>query len=153
MYQEAVSPVPTETGYNEQILERVGSIGEREIPYETPDPNGFISNGYDSNNMNGGSVAASPSPCPTSEYNGNGYTGYNDNGSYISTNGNGSTLNGCNENGSSVSGYTSNGYNGNENGSSQFVRRRLLPSIPKGKKQLFLLFPLLFDVLLFNLCR
>ncbi|CAK6963854.1 voltage-dependent L-type calcium channel subunit alpha-1D isoform X1 [Scomber scombrus] len=137
VYPEAVSPVPPETGYNEQILERVGSIGE--IPYDPPDPNGFVSNGYDSNNMNGGSAAASPSPYPTNEYNGNGYTGYNDNGngSYISVNGNGSTLNGLNENGSSVSGFSANGYNGSENGTSQFVRRRLLPSIPKGHMPAF----------------
>lgn len=132
MYPEAVSPVPTETGYNEQSVEIASSIGE--MRYDTPDPNGYVTNGYDSTNMNGGSVAASPSPYTTNGYNGNGYTGYNDSGSYISTNGNASTVNGCHENGSSVGGYTENGYNGSENGGTQFVRRRLLPSIPKGEK-------------------
>ncbi|XP_044207690.1 voltage-dependent L-type calcium channel subunit alpha-1D [Thunnus albacares] len=132
VYPEAVSPAPTETGYNEQSLERANSIGE--IPYDT---NGYVSNGYDGTNMNGESVAASPSPYPTNGYNGNGYTGYNENGSIISANGNGSTVNGCHENGSTVSGYTGNGYNGNENGNTQFVRRRLLPSIPRGHKPAF----------------
>lgn len=130
MYPEAVSPVPTESGYNGQSLERASSIGE--IPYDTHDANGFISNGYNSTNMNGGSAATSPTPYATNEYNGNGYTGYNENGSIISNNGNGSTVSGCIENGSSVS-YTGNGYNGNDSGA-QFVRRRLLPAIPKGEK-------------------
>uniref|UniRef100_A0A4W6E2B6 Voltage-dependent L-type calcium channel subunit alpha n=1 Tax=Lates calcarifer TaxID=8187 RepID=A0A4W6E2B6_LATCA len=130
VYPEAVSPVPTESGYNGQSLERASSIGE--IPYDTHDANGFISNGYNSTNMNGGSAATSPTPYATNEYNGNGYTGYNENGSIISNNGNGSTVNGCIENGSSVS-YTGNGYNGNDSGA-QFVRRRLLPAIPKGEK-------------------
>uniref|UniRef100_A0A4W6E1K1 Voltage-dependent L-type calcium channel subunit alpha n=1 Tax=Lates calcarifer TaxID=8187 RepID=A0A4W6E1K1_LATCA len=133
VYPEAVSPVPTESGYNGQSLERASSIGE--IPYDTHDANGFISNGYNSTNMNGGSAATSPTPYATNEYNGNGYTGYNENGSIISNNGNGSTVNGCIENGSSVS-YTGNGYNGNDSGA-QFVRRRLLPAIPKGRKPAF----------------
>lgn len=138
VYPEAVSPVPIETGYNGQSLERASSIGE--IPYDTHNANDFVSNGYNGTNMNGESVAASPSPYTTNGYNGNGYTSYNENGSIISGNGNGSTLNGCLENGSTVSGYTGNGYNGNENGSSQFVRRRLLPSIPKGEKRTFCFF-------------
>ncbi|XP_035812250.2 voltage-dependent L-type calcium channel subunit alpha-1D isoform X1 [Amphiprion ocellaris] len=135
VYPEAVSPVPPETGYNVQSLERASSIGE--TPYDTHHNNGFVSNGYSDTNMNGGSVGASPTPYATEAYNGNGYTGYNGNGSIISTNGNGSTMNGCNENGSAVSGYNGNGYNGNENSDAQFVRRRLLPSIPKGRKPAF----------------
>ncbi len=132
MYPEAVSPVPTETGYNGQSLERASSIGE--IPYNTHNANGFVTNCYNGTNMNGGSVAASPTPSATNGYNGNGYTGYNENGSIISANGNGSTYN---ENGSTVNGYNGNGYNGNENGGAQFVRRRLLPAIPKGEKHTF----------------
>uniref|UniRef100_A0A4W6E117 Voltage-dependent L-type calcium channel subunit alpha n=1 Tax=Lates calcarifer TaxID=8187 RepID=A0A4W6E117_LATCA len=60
VYPEAVSPVPTESGYNGQSLERASSIGE--IPYDTHDANGFISNGYNSTNMNGGSAATSRKP-------------------------------------------------------------------------------------------
>lgn len=119
MYPEAVSPVPTETGYNGQSLERASSIGE--IPYDPHDANGFVSNGYNDTNMNGGSVTASPTPYATNGYDGNGYTDYNENGSVFSTNGNGTT---CSE-------------HGNENGRTQFVRRRLLPAIPKGEKHIF----------------
>ncbi|XP_076597235.1 voltage-dependent L-type calcium channel subunit alpha-1D-like [Chaetodon auriga] len=129
VYPEAISPVPTETGYNGPSLERASSIGD--IPY---DANGYVSNGYNDANMNGGSVAASPTPYATNGYHENGYTGYNEIGSVISANGNGST---CNENGSTVSGYTGNGYNGNENGGTQFVRRRLLPAIPRGRTPAF----------------
>ncbi|XP_035511865.1 voltage-dependent L-type calcium channel subunit alpha-1D-like [Morone saxatilis] len=132
VYPEAVSPVPTETGYNDQVLERANSIVE--IPYDSQDANGYVSNGYNDTNMNGGSVATSPTPYDTNEYNGNGYSGYNDNGSVISANGNGSTFN---DNGSSINGYNGNGYNGNENGTSQFTRRRLLPTIPKGRAPTF----------------
>uniref|UniRef100_A0A665T8T3 Voltage-dependent L-type calcium channel subunit alpha n=1 Tax=Echeneis naucrates TaxID=173247 RepID=A0A665T8T3_ECHNA len=116
VYPDAVSPVPSETGYNGQILERASSIGE--IPY---DANGFVTNGYNGASINGGSTAASPTPYDANGYNGNGYVGYNENGSVISANGNGST---------------GNGYGGNENGT-QFVRRRLLPAIPKGRKPAF----------------
>lgn len=133
MYPEAVSPVPTETVYNEHSLERASSIGE--ITYDTHDANGFVGNGYGGTNMNGESVAASPTPYSTSEYNGNGYTGYDENGSVISANGNGSIMSGFNGNDSTVCGY-----NGNENGSAQFVRRRLLPSIPKGEKHMYIFF-------------
>ncbi|KAM7405102.1 hypothetical protein PAMP_012387 [Pampus punctatissimus] len=132
VYPEAVSPVPTETDYNGQSLDRASSIGE--IPYDTHDANDFVSNSYNGTNMNGESVPASPIPYNTNGYNGNEYTGYNENGSVISTNGNGSTVNG---NGSTVSGYNGNGFNGNENDSAQFVRRRLLPSIPRGRKPAF----------------
>uniref|UniRef100_A0A668A423 Voltage-dependent L-type calcium channel subunit alpha n=1 Tax=Myripristis murdjan TaxID=586833 RepID=A0A668A423_9TELE len=81
-----------------------------------------------------GSVAASPSPYTANGYNVNGYNGYSENGSIIS-NGNGSTINEFNGNGSTVNGY--NGYNGNDNGDMRFVRRRLLPAIPKGRKPSF----------------
>lgn len=128
MYPDAASPLPTETVYNGQSLDGTSSIGE--IRYDTPETSGFVSNGYTDNNMNGGSVALSPTPYATNTYNGNGYVGYHDNGS---TNGHGSMMSGCIENGSTI-----NGYNGVENGATQFVRRRLLPSIPKGKKVLTL---------------
>lgn len=71
--------------------------------------------------MNGGSTATSPTPYATNGYNVNGYSGYSE-GSVVGANGNVS-----NENGSTV-----NSYNGNGNGGAQFVRRRLLPAIPKG---------------------
>lgn len=122
---DAVSPVPTETGDIGQILDRAISVGE--MPY---DAHSFVGNSYGENNMNGGSVAVSPAPYETDGYNRNGYNGmsFNENSSFISTNGNGSMMSG-NENGSTI-----NDYNGNENGGSQFVRRRLLPVIPKGEK-------------------
>ena len=140
VYPEAVSPAPTDTGYNGQSLERAGSIGE--IPYDAPGGNGFVGNGYSDANMNGGSVATSPTPYATNGYNGNGYTGYNDNGSVYSANGNGTS---CNDNGSTV-----NGYNGNENGGSQFVRRRLLPAIPRGENHAF---PLFLVCLFYSCCE
>ncbi|XP_017265131.1 voltage-dependent L-type calcium channel subunit alpha-1D isoform X2 [Kryptolebias marmoratus] len=129
---DAVSPVPTETGDIGPSLDRASSIGE--IPYDAHDANGFVSNNYGENNMNGGSVAVSPTPYESDGYNRNGYSdmGYNETSSYISNNGNGSMMSGCNDNVSTV-----NGYNGNENNGSQFVRRRLLPAIPKGRKPAF----------------
>uniref|UniRef100_UPI0037E7AF9C voltage-dependent L-type calcium channel subunit alpha-1D n=1 Tax=Semicossyphus pulcher TaxID=241346 RepID=UPI0037E7AF9C len=130
VYPEAPSPLPPDAGCIEQSQERAISIGE--IPYENHNANGFESNGYNGTDMNGGSVAASPTPYSTNGYDGNGYTGYNDNGSTF--NGNGTTYN---ENGSSVSGYTGNGINGKENGSTGFVRRRLLPAIPRGRAPAF----------------
>ncbi|XP_060930107.1 voltage-dependent L-type calcium channel subunit alpha-1D [Limanda limanda] len=87
VYPEPVSPVPPENGYNEQSLEQVSSAGE--IPYDTQDANGFISNDYNSTNMNGGSVGVSPTPYAPNGYNGNGYSSYTENGSVISMNGNG----------------------------------------------------------------
>lgn len=117
MYPEAVSPVPTETGYNGQSLERASSIGE--ISYDPHDVNGFPR--FNDANMNGGSVTASPTPYATNGYDGNRYTGYNENGSIISTNGHGNT---CSE-------------HGNEGGRTQFVRRRLLPAIPTGEEHFF----------------
>lgn len=128
MYPEAISPIPTETGYNGQSLERASSV--EETPYGNHGTNGFVSHSYNDTNMNGGSVATSPTPYATNGYNGNGYTGYNESVSIYSTNGNM-----CNENGSTISGY-----NGNENGGTQFVRRRLLPAIPKGDRHTFSLF-------------
>ncbi|XP_029292495.1 voltage-dependent L-type calcium channel subunit alpha-1D [Cottoperca gobio] len=130
MYPESVSPAPPESGYDEQSLERVDSVGE--IPYDVPETNGFESNGYNGANMNGESYTVSPTSYASNGYNGNGYIG--DNGSIISINGNGSTMNG-NENGSAFSGYTGN-YNGSESGS-HFIRRRILPAIPKGRKPSF----------------
>ncbi|XP_029910745.1 voltage-dependent L-type calcium channel subunit alpha-1D-like isoform X2 [Myripristis murdjan] len=132
VYPEAVSPVPTETGYNGQSLETASSLGE--MTYGNHGANGLVGNGYDGTSMNGGSVAASPSPYTANGYNVNGYNGYSENGSIIS-NGNGSTINEFNGNGSTVNGY--NGYNGNDNGDMRFVRRRLLPAIPKGRKPSF----------------
>ncbi|XP_068605989.1 LOW QUALITY PROTEIN: voltage-dependent L-type calcium channel subunit alpha-1D-like [Brachionichthys hirsutus] len=125
VYPDAVSPAPTETGYNGRSLERASSIGE--IPYDdSHDANGFISNNYNDMAMNGGSAAPSPAPYANG-YDGNGYESYNENGSVV--NGNGSAFD---ENGSTVSGY-----NGNENGAARFVRRRLLPAIPKGRRPSF----------------
>ncbi|KAK7880741.1 hypothetical protein WMY93_032625 [Mugilogobius chulae] len=151
-YPDAVSPAPTESGYHDQSLDRASSIGE--IPYDPANANGFISNGFNGTNVNGESTAPSPSPYPAdyntsgynsngyhsngynaNGYNGNGYAGYNENGSVVSTNGNGSTV----SNGQSSNGYHGNGYANSQNGSSnaQFVRRRLLPAIPKGRKPAF----------------
>lgn len=129
VYPEAVSPIPTEIGYNEPSLERASSV---EIPYDTHDANGYVGDGYTDANINGGSVATSPTPYSMDGYNENGYNGYN--GNDISNNGNGGT---CNENGSTINGYNGNGYNGSENGAAQFVRRRLLPAIPRGETRAF----------------
>nr|XP_023010685.2 voltage-dependent L-type calcium channel subunit alpha-1D isoform X2 [Maylandia zebra] len=135
MYPEAVSPVPTDAGYNGQSLERGSSLGE--IPYDSNGTSGFVSNDYTDINMNGGSAATSPTPYTTNEYNENGYPRYSENGNGIMTaNGNGSTMSGGHENGSSID-YTGNGYTTNENSGAQFVRRRLLPAIPKGHKPAF----------------
>ncbi|KAE8292932.1 Voltage-dependent L-type calcium channel subunit alpha-1F [Larimichthys crocea] len=142
VYPEAVSPAPTETGYNVQSLERASSIGE--MPYDTQDTGGYVGNVYDPN-VNAGSVAASPTPNGTNEYNGNGYSSYNENGSIISNNGygstyngNGSTVSGYNGNGYDGNGYNGNGYNGNGyNGSENGVRRRVLPSLPRGRAPSF----------------
>ncbi|XP_037540726.1 voltage-dependent L-type calcium channel subunit alpha-1D [Nematolebias whitei] len=122
---DAVSPVPTETGYIGQSLDRASSIGE--MPYDPRDANGFVLNSYGENNMNGGSVAVSPAPSEADAYNRNDYNemGYIENGSFISTNGNGSVMSGCNDNGYS------------ESSGARFVRRRLLPAIPKGRKPAF----------------
>ncbi|XP_067382522.1 voltage-dependent L-type calcium channel subunit alpha-1D isoform X2 [Channa argus] len=127
-YPEHVSPLPTESGYNGQSLDRAGSIGE--IPYDSQDASGFVSNGYTNTATNEQNAAESPTPYNGNGYNENAYMGYSENGSIISTNGNGSTMSGGN-------GYNGNGCNGNENGGTQFVRRRLLPSIPKGRKPAF----------------
>ncbi|XP_028309456.1 voltage-dependent L-type calcium channel subunit alpha-1D [Gouania willdenowi] len=122
-YPEAVTPVPTETGFNAQSLERESSIGGG--LYDAHATNGFVSNGYSDVNMNGGSVAVSPTPYTTTTngYNSNGYPGYSENGSVICTNDN--------------NGGTVGGYNGDGNNGSQYVRRRLLPAIPKGRKPTF----------------
>ncbi|XP_068997745.1 LOW QUALITY PROTEIN: voltage-dependent L-type calcium channel subunit alpha-1D-like [Embiotoca jacksoni] len=135
IYPEAVSPQPPDNGYSVHSLERASSIGE--IPYESHDPNGFVRRGYADANMNGGSVAASPTPYNGNGYDSNGYTGYNGNGSVFSTNGNGSMIGGSHENGSADGSYSGNGYNGSENNGTQFVRRRLLPAIPRGRKPTF----------------
>ncbi|CAJ1084661.1 voltage-dependent L-type calcium channel subunit alpha-1D [Xyrichtys novacula] len=124
-YPEAPSPLPTDS----TDVNRQSSVSE--IPYNT---NGIVSNGYNGTNVNGESAAPSPTPYTANGYNGNGYngngyTGYNGNGSAISTSGVGTSYN---ENGSSVGSHTGNGINGKENGSAGFVRRRLLPAIPKG---------------------
>ncbi|XP_071754927.2 voltage-dependent L-type calcium channel subunit alpha-1D [Centroberyx gerrardi] len=139
VYPEAVSPVPSETGYHGQILERASSIGE--MHYGNHDSSGLVDHGYNGTNMNGGRVtASSPGAYTGNMYNGNGYngTGYNGSDSIISTNDNGSvTISVFNGNGSTVSGYSGNGYNGNDHNDMRFVRRRLLPSIPTGRKPSF----------------
>ncbi|AWP10372.1 putative voltage-dependent L-type calcium channel subunit alpha-1F [Scophthalmus maximus] len=146
VYPEPVSPEPTVTGYSGQSLDRAASIE----PYDAQDANGFVGNGYNNTDVNGGSVAESPAPFSMdgyngngyngngyngngyngngyngNGYNGNGYAGYNENGSVISNNGIGSTASGFNENGSSVTGYA------------QKVRRRLLPVVPQGRRPSF----------------
>ncbi|KAF6721167.1 Voltage-dependent L-type calcium channel subunit alpha-1F [Oryzias melastigma] len=128
-YPEPMSPLPTDSGFNGQSLDATSSMGE--IPYDTPVANDFIDNGYSDANINVESAAVSPTPYEENMHNGNGYSGYHGNGG-ASINGNGSTVSGFNENGSTFSGYD-HGY-GENGGSSQFVRRRLLPSIPKGRK-------------------
>ncbi|RVE70824.1 hypothetical protein OJAV_G00068930 [Oryzias javanicus] len=132
-YPEPMSPLPTDSGFNGQSLDTTSSIGE--IPYDTPIANDFVDNGYSEGNINVESAAVSPTPYEESIHNGNGYTGYHGNGD-ASINGNGSTVSGFNENGSTFSGYNEHGYSEN-GGPSQFVRRRLLPSIPKGRKPAF----------------
>ncbi|XP_056278035.1 voltage-dependent L-type calcium channel subunit alpha-1D [Pseudoliparis swirei] len=131
VYPEVVSPFPPETGYNGQSLGSTGSFVE--TPCDAPEASGFDGSAYNDTNVNRGSVTASPTPYATNGYNGNGYAG--DNGSIIRANGKGSTMNG-NGHGSTFSGYTGNSYNGNKNGA-QFVRRRLLPLIPQGRKPSF----------------
>ncbi|XP_074536807.1 voltage-dependent L-type calcium channel subunit alpha-1D [Halichoeres trimaculatus] len=113
-YPEAPSPLPTDPGCN----------GQSSIAYND---SGFASNGYNGTSMNGGS----PTPYAQNGYNGNGYTSYTENGSTMSASVNGMPYH---ENGSSVSG---NGINGKENGGTGFVRRRLLPAIPKGRAPAF----------------
>jgi len=130
----AASPAPAETGYGEQRPERAGSLTD--VPHGHPVGNGAVhrdgsgaapDNGYYGNEYNG------------SEYNGNGYdaneyseASYNGNGSVVSINGNGSTTNGY-SNGSMAdgSGYSSGDYQRTD-GDARFVRRRLLPTVPKG---------------------
>ncbi|XP_020560491.1 voltage-dependent L-type calcium channel subunit alpha-1D [Oryzias latipes] len=133
-YPEPMSPLPTDSGFNGQSLDMTSSIGE--IPYDTHIPDDFVDHGYSDGNINVESAAASPTPYEENLYNGNGYTGYHGNGR-ASINGNESMVSGFNENGSTFSGFNGNGYNTNENGAAQFVRRRLLPSIPKGNKPTF----------------
>nr|XP_057906960.1 voltage-dependent L-type calcium channel subunit alpha-1D isoform X2 [Doryrhamphus excisus] len=128
-YPEAPSPLPPEPVYNNQSVDQ--SSGVAEMPCDPRNTNGF-SNGYNgSATMNGESVSVSP--YPTNEYTGNRYSAYNENRSVLSTNGNSSTGSG----GYTGNGYNGNGYNGDESGGAQFVRRRLLPSIPKGRKPAF----------------
>ncbi|XP_061760081.1 voltage-dependent L-type calcium channel subunit alpha-1D [Nerophis ophidion] len=123
-YPEATSPLPPEPDYNSQNLEQANINGGMScVPHNV---NGF-GNGYNgTTTTSGGSVAGSP--YPTNEYNGNGYSAYHENGSVMSTNGNDRVVS---------RGSTGNGYNGNESSGAQFVRRRLLPSIPKGRKPTF----------------
>lgn len=121
----------------------------REIPYDTHIPDDFVDHGYSDGNINVESAAASPTPYEENLYNGNGYTGYHGNGR-ASINGNESMVSGFNENGSTFSGFNGNGYNTNENGAAQFVRRRLLPSIPKGDEPTLLTFTFLCTALTFN---
>ncbi|XP_055366056.1 voltage-dependent L-type calcium channel subunit alpha-1D isoform X2 [Betta splendens] len=135
MYPEPISPVPTETGYNGLSLDRASSIGE--ALYDSQDASDFVGNGYAVAATNGESVAESPAPYAASEYNG---TGLVENGSFVSANGIEGAMSVSNDNGSAANGYGSygsNGYGGEEAGGTQFVRRRLLPSIPKGRKPAF----------------
>ncbi|XP_019720716.1 voltage-dependent L-type calcium channel subunit alpha-1D [Hippocampus comes] len=121
-FPESASPLPPEPDFNGQSLDRASSIGE--LSYDV----NVSANCYNGSTANGvGSINGEP--YPTHAYNGNGYSTYNEDGSSIvSTNGNGSTVNG---------GYAANDYNGSNGGGAQFVRRRLLPSIPKGRKPTF----------------
>lgn len=125
-----MSTLPTEIGYNDHSLDRANSTGE--IPYDASNASGFMSNDYNATNMNGESVAPSPSPYPVIGFNTNGYAGYHENGSVLSTNGNGSTLSSGHENGGTGNGYNGNDYVSNQNSGTQFVRKRLLPTLPKG---------------------
>ncbi|XP_068505792.1 voltage-dependent L-type calcium channel subunit alpha-1D isoform X2 [Syngnathus scovelli] len=120
-YPEPVSPLPPAPDLNGQSLEQASSVGEMSC-----DANGSA-NGYPRSAVNGeGSFAGEPYPAQA--YNDNGYSTYENGGSVASVNGNGSTVSG---------GYTANDYNGSTSSSAQFVRRRLLPSIPKGHKPTF----------------
>ncbi|KAL3059582.1 hypothetical protein OYC64_014234 [Pagothenia borchgrevinki] len=115
--------------------------------YANPAPNGYANpagngyangyanggNGYIGANMNGEAVTVSPTSYSSNGYNGNGYI--SNNGSIVSANGSGSTMNGAG-NGSMISGFTGNGFHGKENASS-FIRRRILPALPKGRKPSF----------------
>lgn len=119
-YPDAITPEPTPP-YNPHSLERASSMGK--TPYAANGDLSYASsNGYNGASVNGGSAATSPTPYATNGYNGNEYSGYSE-GSMVGANGNGNL-----ENGSTV-----NSYNSNENGGAQFVRRRLLPAIPKGE--------------------
>ncbi|XP_055078750.1 voltage-dependent L-type calcium channel subunit alpha-1D [Periophthalmus magnuspinnatus] len=153
-FPDAASPVAPETVDHGHGLDRASSLGE--MPIDTPNANGFT-HGFNGTSVNGEIVAPSPSPYPNgynangynangynangynangynaNGYNANGYAGYSENGSVMSANGNGSTV----SNGQSSNGYNGNGYANNQNGNAQFVRRRLLPTIPKGRKPAF----------------
>ncbi|KAM9828681.1 voltage-dependent L-type calcium channel subunit alpha-1D-like [Syngnathus typhle] len=120
-YPAPASPLPPAPDLNGQSLERASSVGEMSC-----DVNGSA-NGYPTSAVNGeGSFAGEPYPAHA--YNDNGYSTYENGGSVASVNGNGSIVSG---------GYTANDYNGSTSSSAQFVRRRLLPSIPKGHKPTF----------------
>ncbi|KAJ4921317.1 hypothetical protein JOQ06_022681 [Pogonophryne albipinna] len=105
--------------------------------YTNPAGNGYTNgyanggNGYIGANMNREAVTVSP--YSSNGYNGNGYI--SDSGSIVSANGSGSTMNGAGS-GSMISGFTGNGFHGKENASS-FIRRRILPALPKGRKPSF----------------
>uniref|UniRef100_A0A8C7JL74 Voltage-dependent L-type calcium channel subunit alpha n=1 Tax=Oncorhynchus kisutch TaxID=8019 RepID=A0A8C7JL74_ONCKI len=90
------------------------------VPYANGNGmNGNVSNGgTNGGSVNGGSITGSS----MSGYTGNGY------------NGNGYNGNGYNGNGYNGNGYNGNGYNGNGNGLEQYVRRRVLPPTPAGRK-------------------
>uniref|UniRef100_A0A4W5NQA3 Voltage-dependent L-type calcium channel subunit alpha n=1 Tax=Hucho hucho TaxID=62062 RepID=A0A4W5NQA3_9TELE len=90
------------------------------VPYANGNGmNGNVYNGgTNGGSVNGGSIIGSS----MSGYTGNGY------------NGNGYNGNGYNGNGYNGNGYNGNGYNGNGNGLEQYVRRRVLPPTPAGRK-------------------
>ncbi|KAK5864132.1 hypothetical protein PBY51_001095 [Eleginops maclovinus] len=117
--------------------------------YANPAANGYANgyanggNGYIGGNIHGETVTVSPTHYGSNGYTGNGYI--SENGSIVSANGSGSTMNGTESssmisgftgNGFNGNGFTGNGFNGNDNGSS-FIRRRILPAIPKGRKPSF----------------
>ncbi|XP_077369467.1 voltage-dependent L-type calcium channel subunit alpha-1D isoform X2 [Festucalex cinctus] len=117
-YPESASSLLPEPEFNGQSFDRAGSVGD--VPCDA--------NGYNGSAVNGGENVAAE-PYPVHAYNGNGYSTYDNGSSIVSANGNGSTMSG---------GYAANDYNGGGSSSgAQFVRRRLLPSIPKGRRPAF----------------
>uniref|UniRef100_A0A8C7MZ76 Voltage-dependent L-type calcium channel subunit alpha n=1 Tax=Oncorhynchus kisutch TaxID=8019 RepID=A0A8C7MZ76_ONCKI len=120
VYQEqpVASPIPLE--YMQSPTPNFTNGRAAGVPYANGNGmNGNVSNGgTNGGSVNGGSITGSS----MSGYTGNGY------------NGNGYNGNGYNGNGYNGNGYNGNGYNGNGNGLEQYVRRRVLPPTPAGRK-------------------
>uniref|UniRef100_A0A8C8D4T0 Voltage-dependent L-type calcium channel subunit alpha n=1 Tax=Oncorhynchus tshawytscha TaxID=74940 RepID=A0A8C8D4T0_ONCTS len=115
VYQEqpVASPFPSE--YMQSPTPNFTNGRAAGVPYANGNGmNGNVSNGgTNGGSVNGGSITGSS----MSGYTGNGYNG-----------------NGYNGNGYNGNGYNGNGYNGNGNGLEQYVRRRVLPPTPAGRK-------------------